>query len=177
MTAKAFRMILGLDPHQDSAELLQAAAPFASRLNARVDVVEVHEFLSPDPLATGWAGGPGVGLPPGAPPQDPGADEVAGDELRRTGGAAGAFGDNAWEAPVTRGAAAVRLTTLAEEMDADLIAIGAPSTGWSEWLHHLLSGSVAHELERISPVPVLLLPSAAQGEDSNRRKAGHAATA
>ena len=175
MTAKAFRMILGVDPQQDCTNLLRAVEPFALRLGARVDVVEVLAFPSPDPLATGWAGGPAAGLPPVEPPEDPVGEELALDDLRRRVAATAGFDSIPWEAHVTRGAAAMRLTTFAQENEADLIAIGASSRGWSEWVHHLLAGSVAHDLERISPLPLLLLPTTARNGHSSPRS--HAATA
>lgn len=175
MTANAFRMVLGVDPHHDSTQLLRAAERFASRLNAQVDVVEVLELPIPDPLATGWAGGPAAGLPPVMPPEDPASEDLALDELRRAVAATGVFDDIPWEAHVSYGAAATALATFAQEKDADLMVIGAPSSGWSEWLHHLLSGSVAHDLERSCPVPLLLLPTGMRDERSSHPR--HATTA
>jgi nucleotide-binding universal stress UspA family protein len=163
MTAKPFRIILGLDPHQEAAGLLRAAAEFASRLHAQVDVVEVLDFANPDQLATGWPGGLGAGLPgPTGVMDDPATERAALEHLRRTVAETGAFETTSWEAHVTRGLAATRLSTFARERGADLIAIGAPSRGWSEWLHHLLSGSVAHDLERSCQVPLLMLPNSSR---------------
>jgi nucleotide-binding universal stress UspA family protein len=161
MTTKAFRMVLGVDTHQDCAELLWAAQRIAARLQARVDVVEVLPFPSPDLLAAGWAGGPAAGLPPVEIPEDPVGEDSARDELCRRVAATAGFDSIAWDAHVVRGAVATELTRFAQKSDADLIAVGAPSSGWSEWLHHLLAGSVLHDLERTCPVPLLLLPSAA----------------
>jgi nucleotide-binding universal stress UspA family protein len=160
MTAKSFHIVLGLDPHREPAGLLWAAGEFASRLQAQVDVVEVLDFANPDQLTTGWPGGSAAGIPaPAGVPDDPATEKAALEHLRRTVAETGAFESAWWEAHITRGPAATRLSAFAQERGADLIAIGAPSRGWSEWLHHLLSGSVAHDLERRCQVPLLLLPN------------------
>lgn len=156
MTPGTPSIVLGLEPEHDVAmPLLRRAADIASRLNAQLEVVRVLEPLSltvpPSPLA----GGMGAGLPV---PPDVEAEEHALERLRTDLMTAGALGRCPWTAHVLFGPPAVRLLTFADEVDAYLIAVGVPSSGVAALLHHLASGSVAHDLERQSRRPLLLLP-------------------
>jgi nucleotide-binding universal stress UspA family protein len=151
------RVVVGWESAERSGRALERAGDLATRLGAGLDVVHVRDaVLTPAPSSA-------VGLP-----LDPGGtiaamplsaerlaeirQDVEADVAGRTGGAPTTVHvREGWPPDV--------LTAVADEVDAYVVVVGGPAHGFAAFLEHLVTGSVAHELEKRSHRPVLVVPS------------------
>lgn len=151
------RVVVGWESAERSGRALERAADLAVRLGAGLEVVHVRDaVVTPAPSSA-------VGLP-----LDPGGAILTAPltperlaEVRTsveaevaaltTGAQTTVHVRQGWPPDV--------LTSVADELDAYVVVVGGPSHGFAAFLEHLMTGSVAHELEKRSHRPVLVVPS------------------
>lgn len=141
------RLLLALDLHDHPEELVAAGVTWARRLNATLDLIYVAE----EPLGASMV-------------RDPAVRTVIGEEWGRIQkeqlDAMRALQDSL--PPELRGGLLVRTGQPAYEIveaarDRDAVLVG---THGRRGLLHVLLGSVAERVIRVSPVPVVVLPVA-----------------
>ena len=147
MSASLGKILLATDGNEDSARAALAAVDLSMLTGARLHVVHV------------WTGAP--------PPAYPGralddysrlAAEEAGEVLRRHAWYARVDGAEVAGEHLRAGKPVEEITTLARELDADLVVIGSRGAGW---LKRLVTGSVSEGVVRGVPCPVLVVRATA----------------
>ena len=147
MSASLGKILLATDGNEDSTRAALAAVDLSMLTGARLHVVHV------------WTGAP--------PPAYPGralddysrlAAEEAGEVLRRHAWYARVDGAEVAGEHLRAGKPVEEITTLARELDADLVVIGSRGAGW---LKRLVTGSVSEGVVRGVPCPVLVVRATA----------------
>jgi nucleotide-binding universal stress UspA family protein len=139
------RVVVGWESAERSGRALEQAGDLAARLGAALEVVHVRDAVL-DP------GGTVAAMPLSAERLAEIRQDVEADIAGRTGGAPTTVHvREGWPPDV--------LTTVADEVDAYVVVVGGPAHGFAAFLEHLVTGSVAHELEKRSHRPVLVVPS------------------
>ena len=147
MSATFGKILLATDGNEDSTRAALAAADLSLLTGTRLHVVHV------------WTGAP--------PPAYPGqalddysrlAAEEAGEILRRHAWYARVDGAEVAGEHLRAGKPVEEITTLARELDADLVVIGSRGAGW---LKRLVTGSVSEGVVRGVPCPVLVVRATA----------------
>jgi nucleotide-binding universal stress UspA family protein len=149
-------IVVGYDESEPAERALQRAAEIAEALSARLVVVSVSESpVEPElaPAAVGpipaAAGGPLVPVPPAEPARvGPTPEELAQRQLERARMSL-ASRQVETEYVVELGDPAERLLDVADQRDADLIAVGSREHGFLErLLGHPVDEAVAKHCER-----------------------------
>lgn len=151
------KVVVGWESAERSTHALERAGDLAGRLGGALEVVHVRDaVVTPAPSSA-------VGLP-----LDPGGTVAAAPltperlaEVRQQVEAEveGLTGSVPTTVHVRQGWPPDVLTALADEVDAYVVVVGGPGHGFAAFLEHLVTGSVAHELEKRSHRPVLVVPS------------------
>lgn len=151
------RIVVGYESAERSGQVLAAAAELAGRLGAALDVVHVRDaVVTPVPSsAAGLPLDPGGGVLTAPLPPEQRAElqrELERRVLEQVGAVPTAVRiETGWPPDVLR--------AVATEVSAYLVVVGGPGHGLGAFLEHLVTGSVAHELERRCPRPLLVVPS------------------
>ncbi|MFZ1415485.1 MAG: universal stress protein [Defluviicoccus sp.] len=146
MQEPARTIVVAIDLSQAAGAVIEAAAWIAGASGARLWLIHVAE---PDPAFVGWQAGP-----------DSVREHVSerfhaehqllqshADALRRRGQDATAL--------LVQGDPAERIVAEGEKLGADIIVLGSRGHGPT---YEFLVGSVAHDVLRHAPCPVLLVP-------------------
>lgn len=150
------RIVIGYESKERSGHALTTAHDLATRLGAGLVVVHVRDAVV-TPAASSAVGLP---LEPGgvmlsAPLTAEHLAEVRSDITAEVT-AAGVTGA---EVRVEQGWPPDALRSVADEVGAYLVVVGGRAGGFAAFLEHLVTGSVAHELERRAHRPVLVVPA------------------
>ena len=157
-------LLVGVEPDQ-SPTVLNAVAPLAAQLQARVVCVHVHtgRFITqrlPENLAEASPAISGSAHPDEQEVPFPQGlrDHLAEvfDPLQVS-----------WEAREVEGDPAKALAQLAEELDANMIVVGTRRKGWRNRMEQFIDGSIAVSLSHRQGRPVLVVPQVAN--ESGRR--------
>ena len=153
---ESLSVVVGWETAERSGRALSVAADLARRLGAQLHLVHVRDaVITPAPTSA-------VGLPLDAgggvvtAPLTPERLAEVRTEVERE--VAPHVSGTPVEVHVEQGWPPDVLVSLADRVDAWAVVVGGPSHGFGAFLEHLVSGSVAHELEKRSTRPVLVVP-------------------
>ncbi|MDP3713154.1 MAG: universal stress protein [Mycobacteriales bacterium] len=150
------RIVVGYESQDRSGHALAAAHDLATRLGAGLVVVHVRDaVVSAVPSSA-------VGLPlepSGAVLSTPLTPEHLAEVRRDVEAEVSAAGATGSEVRVEQGWPPDALQAVADEVDAYLLVVGGQAHGFAAFLEHLVTGSVAHELERRARRPLLVVPA------------------
>lgn len=150
------RIVVGYESQDRSKHALIAAHDLATRLGAGLVVVHVRDaVVTAAPSST-----MGLPLEPGgavlSTPLTPQRLAEVRGEIEAEVEASGVAGA---EVRVEEGWPPDALRDVADEVDAYLLVVGGQAHGFAAFLEHLVTGSVAHELERRARRPLLVVPA------------------
>jgi nucleotide-binding universal stress UspA family protein len=147
-------IVCGVDGSSDSEAALIVAAGLANRLDARLVLANVVEFVPSPYAAVSAMGRPAVGAP---------LDDMVSEQLRAGELLLGEMAERASvesaETRVVSGFAAERLADLADEEQAELIVVGSRGRGAFK---AAFLGSVSTSLIGVARCPVLVVPPGAR---------------
>lgn len=154
LTSTSGRIVVGVTPAQ-AESVLAAAAVYAQKFNASLEcvLVDADQFTLASTPGTNVAE---VLLAPSDPAAGPQKEigESAREEIARIL----APHNVEWSARALHGRPADALASVAEEIDAQMIVIGARRPGLVKSLAQFLNGSVAEHLMSRQPRPVVVVP-------------------
>jgi nucleotide-binding universal stress UspA family protein len=145
-------VVLGV-PWSPPGRLIRTGAALAATLGAHL----VCAFVDPAGYLTEWEPPKSLIAASLDPALNFEAFYLAPDLLDRLSGVLGAPGKG-WSFRVLNGDAACALARLAESTGASLIVVGGPRIGRLAALARLLKGSTSVSLDRLQPVPVVVVP-------------------
>jgi nucleotide-binding universal stress UspA family protein len=147
-------IVCGVDGSSDSEAALIVAAGLANRLDARLVLANVVEFVPSPYAAVSAMARPAVGAP---------LDDMVSEQLRAGELLLGEMAERASvqsaETRVVSGFAAERLADLADEEQAELIVVGSRGRGAFK---AAFLGSVSTSLIGVARCPVLVVPPGAR---------------
>lgn len=150
------RIVIGYESRERSGHALRKAHDLATRLGAGLVVVHVRDaVVTPAPSSA-------VGLPlepSGAALSVPLTPEHLAEVRADITAEVTAAGITDAEVRVEQGWPPDALRAVADDVDAYLLVVGGQASGFAAFLEHLVTGSVAHELERRAHRPVLVVPA------------------
>lgn len=138
-------IVVGLDRRASSRAALAFAAQLADRLDARLHVVHVVDDAD---MAVD--------------PDSADAEDTAAGPVRADAVAALADFDGRWDFHRRHGDPAAVIAQVADEMDAEMIVLGAPRRGPAAIVERLLGESVAAAEIHAASRPVVLVPEHAR---------------
>lgn len=149
------RIVVGYESKDRSGHALVVAQDLATRVGAELVVVHVRDAV----VTAAPSSAVGLPLDPGgAALSAPLAPEHLAEIRRDLSAEVAAAGAEGAEVRVEQGWPPDALRSVADEVDAYLVVVGGPAHGFAAFLEHLVTGSVAHELERRARRPLLVVP-------------------
>jgi len=147
---RAGPVIVGVEAAQTAGRQLRAAVFLARSLDRPLLVVHIRRRVMP--VAEGY-------LPVGDDLQmSPEIEKALNDDLAKGLHNSGDLAGIDWQLFCGYGEAAVELVRIADDKDAACVVVGKRTSGVSELLHRITSGSVSRAVVAAHKFPVLVVP-------------------
>ena len=143
-------VIVGIESVQTAGRQLRGAVFLARCLDRPLLVVHIRRRVMP--VAEGY-------LPVGEDLQmSPEVEQALNDDLAQGSAGSGDLAGVDWQLYCGYGEAAVELVRIADDKDAACVVVGKRTSGISELLHRITSGSVSRAVVAAHKFPVMVFP-------------------